>query len=116
MMVPRLFYDILTQSGLENAHLTNVVKSRGRTGESDPEDFASHEEIFWRELEIVSGVHAVVPMGTAHDRVSALLLKRGAKPIYRLRSYASMNCGQEGAFRDEIAGLATIARRNRRIV
>ena len=112
----RLFYDILTEFGLENAHLTNVVKSRGRKSESDPEDFAAHEEIFWRELEIVSGVHAVVPMGTAYDRVSALLLKRGAKPIYRLRSYASMNFGQEAAFRDEIAGFAAIARRNRWII
>ena len=39
----KLFYDIPTEFGLENAHLTNVVKSRGRKGESDPEDFASHE-------------------------------------------------------------------------
>ena len=69
----RLFYDILTEFGLENAHLTNVVKSRGQKDEADPVDFASHEDIFWRELEIVSGAGAVVPMGTAYDRVSALL-------------------------------------------
>jgi hypothetical protein len=112
----KLFYDILTEFGLENAHLTNVVKSRGRKGELDPDDFAAHEEIFWRELEIVSGLNAVVPMGTAYDRVSALLLKRGAKPIYRLRNYASMNFGQTAAFRSEIADLATIARRNRWIL
>ena len=54
----------------------------------------------------------MVPMGTVYDRASALLLKRGAKPIYRLRNYASMNFGQTAAFRSEIADLATIARRN----
>jgi hypothetical protein len=110
----RLFYDILTEHGLENAHLTNIVKSRGRKGESDPEDFAVHESIFWRELEIVAGVHAVAPMGTSYERVAALLLKRGVKPIYRLRQYAAMNFGpdQAAAFRSEIAELAAIARRN----
>lgn len=114
----RLFYDILTEHGLENAHLTNVVKSRGRKSQSDPEDFALHEEIFWRELEIVSGLHAVAPMGSAYDRVAALLLKRGAKPIYRLRQYASMNFDpdQAAAFRSEIADLATIGRRKLWIV
>jgi len=92
------------------------VKSRGRKGELDPDDFAAHEEIFRRELEIVSGLNAVVPMGTAYDRVSAMLLKRGARPIYRLRNYASMNFGQTAAFRSEIAELAAIARRNRWIL
>ena len=111
----RLFYDILTEYGLENSHLTNVVKSRGGKGEPDPENFSLHEGIFWRELEIVSGLHAVAPMGTAYERVAALLLKRGAKPVYRLRQYASMNFGadQAAAFRSQIAELATIARRNR---
>jgi len=73
----RLFYDILTEFGLENAHLTNVVKSRGRKGEPDPVEFASHEEIFWRELEIVSGLRSVAPMGDAYERVAGLLLNRG---------------------------------------
>jgi hypothetical protein len=68
--------------------------------------------MYWREFEIGSGVLAVVPMGTASDCVSALLLTRGAAPIYRIRSFASMNFTQEAAFRDEVAGLATIARRN----
>ena len=49
------------------------------------------------------------PSMTALRRYS---LKRGAKPIYRLRNYASMNFGQTAAFRSEIADLATIARRN----
>jgi hypothetical protein len=111
----RLFYDILTEYGLENAHLTNVVKSRGRKGEPDPEDFASHVEIFRRELEIVSGQRGVAPLGDAYDRVAALLLEQGVKPIYRLRHYAAMNYGpdQVAAFRSAVADLAAIARRNR---
>jgi hypothetical protein len=111
----RLFYDILTEYGIENAHLTNVVKSRGRTGEPDPEDFVLHEEIFRRELEIVSGLHDVVPLGGAYERVAAMLSNQGAKPIYRLRQYASMRYGpaRVSAFRSEVAELAAIARRNR---
>jgi len=39
--------------------LTNVVESRGRKGEPDPGDVPVHEEIFWREVEIVSAPYAV---------------------------------------------------------
>jgi hypothetical protein len=113
----RLFYDILAKNDLENAHLTNVVKSQGDKNEPDPEDFASHEEIFWRELEIVSGHHGVAPLGTAYDRVAALLMKRGLKPIYRLPHYASMNyepvLDKVEAFRSAVVELAAIAQRNR---
>ena len=111
----RLFYDILTEYGIENAHLTNVVKSRGRKGESDPEDLALQEEIFWRELEIISAPYAVAPMGDAYDRVAALLMSRGVKPIARLPQYASMNYGPDrvAAFRIAVSDLAAVARRNR---
>lgn len=111
----RLFYDILTEFGLENAHLTNVVKSRGRKGESDPEDLALHQEILWRELEIIAAPYAVAPMGDAYDRVAALLMTRGVKPIARLPQYASMNYGPDrvATFRSAVADLAAVARRNR---
>lgn len=111
----KLFYDVLTENGLENAHLTNVVKSRGHKDEPDPEDFALHESIFRRELEIVSGLHAVVPLGSAYERVAALLSNQGVKSFYRLRQYASMNHGpdQVAAFRREVAELAALARSNR---
>jgi len=114
----RLFYDILTEHGIENAHLTNVVKSRGRRGEADPEDFPLHEEIFWRELEIISVPYAVAPMGDAYDRVAALLMKRGVQPVARLPQYASMNYGPDRvtAFRSAVAGLAAVSRRNRWIL
>jgi hypothetical protein len=114
----RLFYDILIEFGLENAHLTNVVKSRGHRGEPDPEDLALHAEMFWRELEIISAQQAVAPMGEAYDRVATMLLARGAKPVARLPHYASMNYGADRvvAFRSGIAELAAVARRNRWIL
>jgi len=112
----RLFYDILAEHGLENTHLTNVIKSRGRKSEPDPEDLSVHEEIFWREIEIISAPYAVAPMGNEYyDRISALLLARGIKPIARLPQYASMNYGQDSvaAFRRAIADLAAVARRHK---
>jgi hypothetical protein len=112
----RLFYDILTEYGLENTHLTNVVKTRGRKGEPDPGDLPVHERIFGRELEIISASYAVAPMGNEYyDRIAALLLARGVKPIARLPQYASMNYGQDqvAIFRRAIADLAAVARRNK---
>jgi hypothetical protein len=109
----KLFYEILTEFGLENVHLTNVIKSRGNKEEPDPENFELHEDIFTRELEILDAWHGVVPMGRAYERVAALTLNHGSKPILRLPMYASMNYGpdQVDAFRKAIGDLAAIARR-----
>ncbi len=108
----KLFYDILKENDIEDAHLTNIVKSRGRRDEPDPEDLAFHEEIFWRELEIISAQYAVAPMGNAYDRVAALLMTKGVKPIARLPQYASMNYGSDrvAVFRSAIADLAKVAK------
>jgi hypothetical protein len=110
----KLFYEILTEFGLENAHLTNVIKCRGHKDEPDPDNFWLHEDIFVRELEILEGWHGVVPLGPAYERVAALTLNRGAKPIFRLPQYASMNHGPARIV--AIGDLAAIARRNRWIV
>jgi hypothetical protein len=109
----KLFYEILTEFGLENTHLTNVIKSRGHKDEPDPANFALHEEIFIRELEILDAAHGVVPLGRTYERVAAIMLNRGAKPLFRLPQYASMNYGpiQIDAFRKAIGDLAAIARR-----
>jgi len=109
----KLFYEILTEFGLENVHLTNVIKSRGHKDEPDPETFSLQQDIFVRELEILDAWHGVVPMGRAYERVVALTLNRGSKPILRLPQYASMNYGsnQIDAFRKAIGDLAGIARR-----
>jgi hypothetical protein len=110
----KLFYEILVEFGLENAHLTNIIKSRGHKDEPDPSNLALHEEIFARELEILDAWHGVVPMGSAYERVAALTMNHGAKPIARLPQFASMNYGQSqiDAFRKAIGDLAAIARRN----
>jgi hypothetical protein len=90
----RLFYEILSEAGLENAHLTNFIKSRGRKGEPDPPDRARHESIFDEEFRIISPPCLVAPMGDAYDGVAAFLMQRGARPVARLPQYASMNYGQ----------------------
>ncbi len=110
----KLFYEILTELGLENAHLTNAIKSRGHKDEPDPSNLALHEEIFARELEILNASHCVVTMGGSRERVTEILKKRGAKVLCHLPQYASMNYGpsQIAAFREATAGLAAIARRN----
>ena len=109
----KLFYEILKDEGLENAHLTNVVKCRGSKGDPDPEDFPQQIRFFWRELEILS-LHGVVPLGDAYDRVAALLLTKGVKPLYRLGHYAAMNYEpvqvKEKAFRLQAKELAALAK------
>jgi hypothetical protein len=108
----KLFYEILTEFGLENAHLTNVIKSRGHKDEPDPDNYAIHENIFVRELEILGCPHGVAPMGRSYERVAALISKLGTKPIYRLPMDASMDFGLEriDIFRKAIKDLAAIAR------
>ena len=53
-------------------------------------------------------------MGRAYERVAALTLHHGAKPIARLPQYASMKYGtsQIDTFRKAIGDLAAIAGRN----
>ena len=58
-------YEILAEFGLENVHLTHVIKSRSNKDEPDPENFEVHKDTFMRELEILDAWHGAVPMGRA---------------------------------------------------
>jgi hypothetical protein len=109
----KYFYDILTEYGLENAHLTNYIKTRGGKGEADPLDMAPHERILGRELEVLLGTQWVVPMGDAFPYVSRFLERFGAKPFYKLNQYASMNYGTGNieSFRGQIAEIASLVKR-----
>jgi len=52
----RAFYDSLREVGLENAHLTDLYKRRGLSGELEqglPLDFDEHVEFLRRELDIL---------------------------------------------------------------
>jgi uracil-DNA glycosylase family 4 len=49
----RLLYSLLERYNAANAHLTDVIKSRGKVGEPYPEDIAPHRRIFDREIEII---------------------------------------------------------------
>jgi uracil-DNA glycosylase len=52
----RLFYGTLLQLGLEDSHITDVYKNRGKSGELEryvPADLQEHIEILKREIDIV---------------------------------------------------------------
>jgi len=48
-----LLYSLLEKYGAAEAHLTDVIKSRGKVGEPYPTDMSPHRHTFDRELEIV---------------------------------------------------------------
>jgi len=50
---PRLLYSLLEKFNAGAAHLTDIIKSRGKVGEPYPADVGPHRRIFDRELEIV---------------------------------------------------------------
>lgn len=52
-LADRLLYGVLEELGATNAHLTDVIKSRGKVGEPYPEDIAPHHRVFDREIEII---------------------------------------------------------------
>ncbi len=109
-----LFYEILCEFGLENAHLTDFWKSRRKTGEPQPPDAGVQESFFDEELRIVAPPCVVATLGDAHAYVSPFLLERGARVIAKLPHYASMNYGSAriDSFRRAIENLTNTARRN----
>lgn len=48
-----LLYTILEKHGAADAHLTDIIKTRGKVGEAYPKDMAPHRRIFDREIEII---------------------------------------------------------------
>ncbi len=50
---PRLLYSLLEKYNACTAHLTDIIKSRGKVGEAYPANMGPHRRIFDRELEIV---------------------------------------------------------------
>ena len=58
----RIFYDTLKKVGASNAHLTDLYKRRGYSGELQnglPQDFQSHLKYFRRELAILNPTRVV---------------------------------------------------------
>ena len=109
----KLFYEILAEEGLERAHLTNYIKTRGRKGDPLPDDLVVHQGFFRRELDIVLGRDCVATMGQdAHEVLGEYLKSIGRQPIFRLVQYASMKYGSEDRFRAEIRSLAQLVQRN----
>jgi uracil-DNA glycosylase len=65
-----LLYPLLEETGNANAHLADLIKTRGKRGEPYPENIAPHRHFFDREIEIVRP-HLIV---LSHQKVYDLLL------------------------------------------
>jgi uracil-DNA glycosylase len=48
-----LLYSLLEKYGVADAHLTDVIKSRGKVGDPYPVDMSAHRRVFDREIEIL---------------------------------------------------------------
>lgn len=48
-----LLYTILEKYGAADAHLTDIIKTRGKVGDPYPDNMTPHRHIFDREMEIV---------------------------------------------------------------
>jgi hypothetical protein len=63
----RVFYDLLSQVGLGNSHITDVYKKRGKSGtlkkrvraNEPPDDFIEHIELFRAELALLNPIRVV---------------------------------------------------------
>lgn len=75
----RLLYSLLEKLGLTDAHLTDVIKSRGKVGEPYPDDIGPHRRVFNREIEIV-GPRLIVAFGQkVYDLLQFSLAGSGIK-------------------------------------
>jgi uracil-DNA glycosylase len=93
-----LLYDLLEMHGAANAHLTDVIKSRGKVGESYPEDMAPHRHVFEQEIEIIRPRLVVAFGQKVYDLLQFFLAGSGIK-ITKVWHYAYTRRGA-----DKVAG------------
>lgn len=92
----RLLYDLLEKLGAANAHLTDVIKSRGKVREPYPEDMALHRRIFDQELEIVQPRKIIALSQKVHDLLLFAMAGKGIK-VVRVWHYSNARWGQRAA-------------------
>ena len=74
----KLLYSLLEKLGVPDAHLTDVIKSRGRVGDPYPSDISEHRRVFERELAIVQP-HLIIAFGQkVYDLLQFTLAGGGA--------------------------------------
>jgi uracil-DNA glycosylase len=99
----RLLYSVLTKYDMADAHLTDVIKTRGKAKQPYPEDLAPHKRIFDREVEIVKPSHIIVFGQKAYDLLQFATAGTGIK-LQQVWHFAHTEYGSEKAaiFDDQI--------------
>lgn len=99
----RLLYRVLEECGAADAHLTDVIKSRGKVGEPYPEDMSAHRRVFDREIEIVRPDRIIAFGQKVYDLLQFTLAGSGIR-IGRVWHYSYTRRGQDkvAGFRDQM--------------
>jgi len=80
-----LLYSLLEKYGAAEAHLTDVIKSRGTVDDPYPADMSPHRRVFYRELEIVEPTLIVTFGKKVYDQLQFSLAGSGItiRPVWR---------------------------------
>ncbi len=98
-----LLYPLLEETGNANAHLTDVVKTRGKIGEPYPEDIGEHRRFFDREIEIVQPRLIVAFGKKVHNLLQFYLAGHGIRirQVWHY-SYATRWPGKRAEFKKQV--------------
>jgi hypothetical protein len=72
----RLLYGTLEKCGILDAHLTDLIKTRGRAKERYPDDLEPHRCVFDREIEIIKPRLIITLGGKVYDLLQFYLAGR----------------------------------------
>jgi uracil-DNA glycosylase len=75
----RRFYRILEELGVEDSHLTDIIKARGRVNDPYPKDMSLHKRFFMRELRIVRPKKVIAFGQKVYDLLQFSLADDGIK-------------------------------------
>lgn len=81
-------YPLLEATGNGNAHVTDVIKIRGKNGDPYPDDLAPHKRFLERELDIVQPRLIIAFGQKVYDLLVFALAERGI-PIKRVYHYSA---------------------------
>jgi uracil-DNA glycosylase len=97
-----LLYPVLEETGCGNAHLTDLIKTRGRVAEPYPEDIATHRDFFDREIEIVCPRLIVAFGQKVYDLLQFALAGRGIK-VHQVWHYSyAARWGKQATFKAQL--------------
>ena len=89
-------YNLLVELEMEDSHLTDVIKSRGKVGEPYPEEMSPHKEAFDKEIEIIQPCCIITFGQKVFDLLRFSLAGSGIK-MYQVHHYAYARRGARAA-------------------